>query len=146
MNISVANSLHVIEGILGKAGENQAMKFKTDELIAKELIGLPYYWGEYSGLIEPTEKEPRKVIAHIKSNLTGEECHWKFDSLRVVEHLKTIQAYSSWEEYNLAQKMAFAEDYENVLIKYDYSNKDREEKMREYCIKFSIPYKHYLEQ
>lgn len=146
MNMSIARSLHVIEGLLLEAKENKEIKSKLEELVAKELIGVPYYWGEYSGVIEPSTTESRKVIAHIKSQATGEDCHWKFDSLYVFEHLKTIQAYESWEEYNLAQRLAFAEDYETLLIKYNYSEKDQEEKMKEYCKKFNVPYKSYLEQ
>ena len=145
MNMEVERSLSVIEGIL-ETNQNKLFSKKLGERVASELVGLPYYWGEYNGYIEWSESEPWKVIAHIKSKQTGEECFWKFDSMTILNHMKEIQGLSTWEEYNLAQKLAFAEEFEGLLIEYRYSEKEREEKMRDYCLKNQVPFKHYMEQ
>lgn len=75
-------------------------QYKKD--VAKVLVGMPYYWGEYSGVIEASVN-PKKVVAHLVNQRTGHECYWTFDSLRVLEHMEEIQDFNSWEEYNEAQ-------------------------------------------
>lgn len=147
MNTTIEQRLEGLEGFINelaiKTKEQQQIN-KVKKEVANELVGLPYYWGEYSGVIEACESEQTKVIAHIKSQHTGEECYWKFDSLHVLQHLQSISEYSSWEEYHVAQQIGFAEDFESLLIKYNYSKELIKEKMTEYCTKFKIPYKTYF--
>lgn len=136
--------LEAVEDLIQVAEKEAKGIWWLNEAVSKVIIGLPYYWGEYSGVLEASESKPGKVVAHIKSQKTGEECYWSYDSMVAYEHLKEIAKYSSWEEYDTDRKIMFAEHYEQTLLKYNYSKDVFIEKMKEYCTKFEIPYKTYF--
>lgn len=125
----------------------QAKKMKEYRKIAEEtakwLVGKPYYWGEFSGHFIASS-DTTKVIAHIFHQKTGEECYWTFDAMTALEYWQEIRKYNSWEEYDKENKLAVAKSYEESLRKY-LSEEHVVEKMIEFCSKFEIEYKNYLQ-
>jgi len=144
MNHFVNVRLKRVEELVAREEKDGKSQHVIQDMVAIAIVGLPYYWGEYSGVIIPYPSERGKVVAKVKNQKTGEVCHWKFSSMIVLKHLKKTKDFSTWKEYDMAQKLLFAKDYENLLITYNYSEEMILEKMNEYCNKFQIPYKNYL--
>jgi hypothetical protein len=133
-----------IEVLAQRAAEQRRINEKKAEIV-QNVIGLPYYWGDYSGTLHASSK-PTYVEARLIHQTTGEEVHWTLNAFHVYEHLKTIKEFSSWEEYNEARKLAFAVSTEEMLFRYGCSETEVKEKMTEYCTKFKIPYKSYFQE
>lgn len=122
---------------------------KIDEekkLVAQEIIGSAYYWGTYSGTIIPYEKDKTKVIAKLVNRETGLDTEWILDAFRVLEHLSVISSYNTWEEYNKGEKLKFAEELEQMMVGYEFTDERIKKEMHLYCKKNNIQYKSYLEE
>lgn len=137
------DALEVVIRKLAKRAEERRKIYERKVKIAENIIGLPYYWGEYSGVIEPHSSDNTKVIAHVKHQKTGEECHWILDADYALCHLLTLQKFNSWEEYYQAQLLDFVSGYEKMLIDFGWSSDRIQEEMKKVCSKYQIPYKSY---
>lgn len=149
MTAVLVNRLESLEGALFQLADRYARLRRIDEekaMVASELVGLPYYYGDYSGIIVASATNKRQVIAQIKHQETGIECHWIFDAFDALAHLKTIAEFSSWEEYKTAQLLKWAIGMEEMMVGYGFSQEKIEEKMIDYCGKFKISYKSYFQK
>lgn len=135
----------VMETKTGENKENWRETRITKKMVAKAIVGFPYYWGEYSGTVIPCERDETRVTVHIVEQNTGGVCFWVFDSLYVYEHLLEIKDFEDWSTYDCANKLRFAKEHEVLLVKLGYGQNVIIEKMNEYCQKFKIPFKnHYI--
>lgn len=124
-----------LEGFLEHLAARYEQQRKLDELnkeIAQQIIGLPYYWGEWSGVVIPAN-EPTKVFTKIKNMRTGEETHWKFDALYVYENLQKTAKFNSWEEYHAEEIKRYREDMRQLLTKYNYPKEEIEKRVAAIC-------------
>lgn len=132
-----------IEAKTGESKENWRNDRATKKMVAKSIVGFPYYWGEYSGTVVPCEKDEACVTVHIVEQQTGAVCFWVFDSLYVYEQLLKIKDFEDWSAYDRTNKIKFAKEFEELLGKLGYGANAIAEKMDEYCQKFKIPFKDY---
>lgn len=135
-----------LEAVIGELARRADERRKINERkveIAENIIGLPYYCGEYSGVIERHSSDHTKVIAHVKHQKTGEECRWVLDADYALCHLLTLREFSSWEEYYQAYMIEFVSGYEKLLIDFGWSKDRIQKEMKRVCAQYRIPYKSY---
>ncbi|ADO59993.1 hypothetical protein [Paenibacillus polymyxa] len=145
MNAELEVRLEGLRDVIGVLADHAQKRRDFDAKkaqIAKDMIGLPYYWDKYSGFIKEAKKAT-EVEVHLTHQTTEDVAIWRLDAIHVYEHLLTIQDFSSWEAYYENQKLGFANSVEDLLLRWGLSQKEIEEKMTEYCSKYDIPYKSY---
>ncbi|WCF11480.1 hypothetical protein NDS46_31480 (plasmid) [Paenibacillus thiaminolyticus] len=135
-----------LEGTLAALVQQYQLKRLIEDekkAVAKEMIGCPYYWGEYSGVIEAHKKDSTKVVARLIHQKTGSTCYWDLDPFHILEHFTYIQKFESWGDFHLDEMLRWAEAHEKMLNDFGYSKEKIKKEMQLYCKKFSIPYKSY---
>ncbi|MFF2531366.1 hypothetical protein ACFVS2_20900 [Brevibacillus sp. NPDC058079] len=148
METTLKRRLEGLTGAIAILAEGAKAQRKVNEdkaKLARSVIGLPYYWGEYSGTLHPAQRET-DVEAQLIHQVTGAKVYWSLDAYHVMEHLDEIKGYSTWKEYDAACKLSCAKEIEQLLIKCGKSDKEIMKKMTEHCSKFKIPYKTYYQE
>lgn len=145
MNYTWRERLEELEKVIKEKSKERGWKDTRmmKKIIAEAIIGFPYYWGEYSGKVIPYEKDETRVTVHIVEQNTGGVCYWTFESLHVYEQLQKTKQYKDWDEFDRANKLQFAKEYEQLLGKYKYTSEEIDDKMKEFCQQFKVNYKNY---
>lgn len=149
MTTVLEKRLDSLEGALFQLADHYARLRRIDEekaMVASKIVGLPYYYGDYSGIIAAHPSKKTQVIAKIKHQETGVECHWIFDAFDALAHLKRISEFGSWEEYKAAELLKWAIGMEEMMAGFGFSQEKIHEKMVGYCEMFKIPYKSYFQE
>lgn len=121
---TLENRLDCLSNTIGILAEQSARQRKINDHkreVAKELIGMSYYFNDWAGSIEECSN-PLMVTAKVINQKTGQICHWMFDSFYAAEHIQSHSMFSSWEEYSNHRELEVRKEIENMLAGFGYSN------------------------
>jgi hypothetical protein len=139
---TLENRFEILETLiiaLAKQGEERRKVILLKKEAATCMIGMNYYWGSWSGVIEKC-LDPTYVIANIVNQHTGERNHWKLDAENVAKHMEKIKAFSDWKSYWKFELIDAAQNHESMIRGFNWTSERIEVEMKDFCVNFEIPY------
>jgi hypothetical protein len=127
-----------LEGFLGQLVRKFEIKRQIDAektKVAKELIGLPYYFNDWSGEVISSTK-PTQVNVALINNKTGTEALWTFDAFYALEQVVLNYNFTSWTEYNNHKVKQDKVDLLKMLKNFGWEKSKIEQEMEKFRIQF----------